>query len=184
MGSRWRCGAVLRGRLPGLPRWSWFCVHGWVGRRWTPRGLGLGSRQAGPRGRDSGCPVRVLRSSLLGSLQGFCLLPGVPGPQHLSPRFPAACLLPRCPPRPSPPPAVSKAWPGSAALSPVGTVPPAHSPAFGEQSPPVFAAPPALVTREERRKEVLTQLSPASLRPNYGVRTIFAFKLWVGKFCT
>lgn len=129
-GFRWWCGAVLRGRLLCLLRWSCLCVGGWAGRWWSPLGLGMGSRQAGPPGRDGGCPAT--RSALPACAAGrasacsacACSLSvSLHSSQQLV-HFHAAR------------PAVSaKAWPGSAGLSSVGTVLPAQSPALGEQTP-------------------------------------------------
>lgn len=104
---RWWCGAGLRGRLPCLLRWSCFCVGGWAGRWWSPRGLGVGSRQAGPQGRDGGCPAA--HAPLFLPVQLAELLPAlrVPAPSASVSTLPSSLFTPTLPapwclPRPGP----------------------------------------------------------------------------------
>lgn len=134
-GFCWRCGAVLRGRLPCLLRWSWLCVSGWAGRRHTPRSLGVGSRRAGPWVRHGGvlCVCSALSACAArraSACSRVCL-----APQHLSQLFPVACALPRCQSPPQPSPTVSaKAWPRLGWSELCGHSA-AHSPLWGSGAP-------------------------------------------------
>ena len=173
----WRCppwaSSLPAALVVPLRRWmGWALVE-------SPRPR-HGQQAGWPPGQGRRVSCHALCSSCLCSWQSFCLLCVCLLPQRQSSLFPAACSLPRRPPRGVCQGLARLGWSELCGHSAARSEPCSG----GADPPPVFAALPALapVIREESRKEVLTHPSSAFLWPNYAARIIFAFKLWSGKF--